>query len=88
MGETYRLPLAPVEYVRRQVRVTPLPATHPISGVIEHIPPEILCFSSDYPHVEGSASAVELCERQLMTAGASEDVRAGFFGGVADLLGV
>jgi predicted TIM-barrel fold metal-dependent hydrolase len=88
MGDSYRLPLAPVDYVRRQIRVTPLPATHPISGVIEHIPPEILCFSSDYPHVEGSASAVELCSRQLTTAGVSDDVRASFFGGVADLLGV
>jgi predicted TIM-barrel fold metal-dependent hydrolase len=88
MGATYRLPLAPVDYVRRQIRVTPLPATHPISGVIEHIPPEILCFSSDYPHVEGSASAVELCERQLATAGVGPDVRSSFFGGVADLLGV
>jgi predicted TIM-barrel fold metal-dependent hydrolase len=88
VGQSYRLPLAPVDYVRRQVRVTPLPATHPISGVIEHIPPEILCFSSDYPHVEGSASAVELCSRQLATAGVSDEVRAGFFGGVGDLLGV
>ena len=88
MGQTYRLPLAPVDYVRRQIRVTPLPATHPIAGVIEHVPPEILCFSSDYPHVEGSASAVELCERQLVTAGVGDDVRAAFFGGVADRLGV
>lgn len=87
-GKSYTLPLAPTDYVRRQIRVTPLPATHPISGVIEHVPPEILCFSSDYPHVEGSASAVELCERQLAAAGVSDAVRAGFFGGVADLLGV
>lgn len=86
-GESYRLPLAPVDYVRRQVRVTPLPATHPISGVIEHVPPEILCFSSDYPHVEGSASAVELCERQLAAAGVGNDVRTAFFGGVGALLG-
>jgi predicted TIM-barrel fold metal-dependent hydrolase len=88
VGQSYRLPLAPVDYVRRQVRVTPLPATHPISGVIEHIPSEILCFSSDYPHVEGSASAVELCERQLATAGVGDDVRASFFGGVGELIGV
>jgi predicted TIM-barrel fold metal-dependent hydrolase len=87
-GASYRLPLAPVEYVRRQVRVTPLPATHPISGVIQHVPPEILCFSSDYPHVEGSASAVELCDRQLATAGVGDDVRASFFGGIAERLGV
>jgi predicted TIM-barrel fold metal-dependent hydrolase len=87
-GSSYTLPLAPVDYVRRQIRVTPLPATHPISGVIEHVPAEILCFSSDYPHVEGSASAVALCERQLDAVGASAEVRATFFGGVGDLLGV
>ncbi len=74
--------------MRRQIRVTPLPATHPIQGVIEQIPPEILCFSSDYPHVEGSASAVELCARQLASAGVSDDVTVSFFGGVGELLGV
>ena len=88
VGQSYTLPLTPAEYVRRQIRVTPLPATHPLQGVIEHIPPEVLCFSSDYPHVEGSASAVELCERQLASAQVSDDVRAGFFGGVGELLGV
>jgi predicted TIM-barrel fold metal-dependent hydrolase len=87
-NESYKLPLEPTDYIRRQIRVTPLPATHPIQGVIEHIPPEVLCFSSDYPHVEGSASAVELCERQLAKAGVSDDVRASFFGGVGELLGV
>jgi predicted TIM-barrel fold metal-dependent hydrolase len=70
------------------VRVTPLPATHPLQGVIEQVPPEILCFSSDYPHVEGSASAVELCSRQLASANVSDDVRNAFFGGVGELLGV
>jgi uncharacterized protein len=88
VGDSYTLPLAPVDYVRRQVRVTPLPATHPIQGVIEQVPPEVLCFSSDYPHVEGSASAVELCERQLASAGVDDEVRNAFFGGVAELLGV
>jgi uncharacterized protein len=88
VGDSYTLPLAPVDYVRRQVRVTPLPATHPLQGVIEQVPPEILCFSSDYPHVEGSASAVELCSRQLTSAGVSDDVRSAFFGGVGELLGV
>ena len=87
-GDSYHLPLAPVEYVRRQVRVTPLPATHPIQGVIEHVPTEVLCFSSDYPHVEGAASAVDLCERQLASANVGDDVRASFFGGVGELLGV
>ena len=86
MGKTYTLPLAPVDYLRRQVRVTPLPASHPLHPVIDQVPPELLCFSSDYPHVEGSDSAVEIYERQL--AGASDTVRRGFFGGVADLIGV
>jgi predicted TIM-barrel fold metal-dependent hydrolase len=88
VGDSYTLPLAPVDYVRRQVRVTPLPATHPLQDVIQQVPPEILCFSSDYPHVEGSASAVELCSRQLASANVSEDVRNAFFGGVGELLGV
>ena len=86
MGETYKLPLAPTEYLRRQVRVTPLPAAHPIAPVLEQCPPELLCFSSDYPHVEGASDAVALCERQL--AGFDDEVRAGFFGGVGELLGV
>src|SRR5437764_3156273 len=60
MGETYRLPLAPVDYLRRQVRVTPLPAAHALEPVMRQVPPEILCFSSDYPHVEGAAEAVML----------------------------
>jgi predicted TIM-barrel fold metal-dependent hydrolase len=88
MGETYSLPLTPTEYVQRQVRVTPLPASNPIGRVLPFVPPEVLCFSSDYPHVEGSASAVDLCTRQLDEAGATDDVRATFFGGVGDLLGV
>jgi predicted TIM-barrel fold metal-dependent hydrolase len=86
MGETYTLPLGPVDYLRRQVRVTPLPAANPLEPVLRQIPPELLCFSSDYPHVEGASDAVTLCERQL--AGFSDEVRAGFFGGVGDLLGV
>ena len=59
LGETYTLPLTPVEYLRRQVRVTPLPRWHPIAPVLRSaVPPELLCFSSDYPHVEGASDAV------------------------------
>ena len=87
-GSTYTLPLAPVEYLRRQVRVTPLPALQPLDPVIRQVPPEMLCFSTDYPHVEGASDAVALCSRQLDLAGVDDDVRAGFFGGVGDLLGV
>jgi predicted TIM-barrel fold metal-dependent hydrolase len=88
VGDTYTLPLTPTEYVRRQVRVTPLPASNPIGRVITNVPPEVLCFSSDYPHVEGSASAVELCSRQLDEVDADPALRGAFFGGVGELLGV
>jgi len=87
VGKTYTLPLTPVEYLRRQVRVTPLPALHPIEPILRSsVPPEILCFSSDYPHVEGASDAVALCERQL--APFDNRTRETFFGGVAELLGV
>lgn len=83
-GGTYSLPLTPSEYLRRQVRVTPLAASQVLRSVLDSVPPEMLCFSSDYPHVEGSDHAVEIFERQLH--GIDEPVRAAFFGGVADLL--
>ncbi len=84
-GSAYTLPLSPSEYLRRQVRVTPLVATQPLTPTIE-IAPELLCFSSDYPHVEGTADAKAVCDRQL--AHASENVRTNFYGGVADLIGI
>lgn len=85
-GKTYTLPLTPVEYLCRQVRVTPLPASHEIAPVLSQVPPKLLCFSSDFPHVEGASDAVAIAERQL--AGFSDDVRAGYFSGSAELLGV
>jgi len=86
MGETYTLPLAPVEYLQRQVRVSPLPNAQPILPVLDQVPPELLCFSSDYPHVEGSEDAVAVFERQLV--GQPERIRREFFGGVGELMGV
>jgi predicted TIM-barrel fold metal-dependent hydrolase len=86
IGDTYKLPLAPVDYLRRQVRVTPLVAWHPIRAVLDQVPPELLCFSSDYPHVEGAADAVQICERQL--AGVSSEMRALFYEGVGSVLQV
>lgn len=85
-GPAYRLPLAPSEYLRRQVRVTPLVVSQPLHPTIDLVPPELLCFSSDYPHVEGSADAVALCDRQLAALGA--DARAAFYGGVGELIGL
>ena len=82
----YRLPLMPTEYLQRQVRVSPLPASQPIAGVLEQVPPNLLAFCSDYPHVEGTADAVAICERQLRDVDAG--VRNSFFAGAGDLIGV
>ena len=81
----YRLPLTPTEYLQRQVRVSPLPASQPIAGVLEQVP-DLLAFCSDYPHVEGTADAVAICERQLRDVDAH--VRNSFFAGAGDLIGV
>jgi len=83
-GTAYRLPLAPSEYLRRQVRVTPLVVSQPLHPTIDLVPPELLCFSSDYPHVEGTGDAVAICERQL--AGASDAVKRAFYGSVGELI--
>jgi predicted TIM-barrel fold metal-dependent hydrolase len=85
-GGVYQLPLAPSDYLARQVRVTPLVVNEPLQGVLDRVPAGMLCFSSDYPHVEGTASAVAICERQL--AGVPPRVRETFFSGVAERLGL
>jgi predicted TIM-barrel fold metal-dependent hydrolase len=85
-GTAYRLPLPPSEYLRRQVRVTPLVANEPLRPVLDRVPAEMLCFSSDYPHVEGTASAVAICERQL--AGCTAGLRETFYGGVGERIGL
>jgi uncharacterized protein len=85
-GTAYKLPLAPSEYLRRQVTVTPLVVNEPIRPILDQVAAEMLCFSSDYPHVEGTASAVAICERQL--ADCAPSVRETFYGGVAKRIGL
>ena len=85
-GPAYKLPLKPSEYLQRQVTVTPLVVNEPLRPVLDRVPPEMLCFSSDYPHVEGTASAVAICERQLMDC--TPRVRETFYGGVAARIGL
>ena len=83
----YRLPLKPSEYMRRQVRVTPLASADRLRPTFDLVPPELLVYSSDFPHQEGRAEAVRLFESQL--EGVGPEARERFFGGsVAALLGV
>ncbi|MBM4362183.1 MAG: amidohydrolase family protein [Deltaproteobacteria bacterium] len=74
------LPLRPVDYIRRQVRVTPYP-TEPVGRLIEQCGPELFLFSSDYPHVEGGRNPLRRFEESLagVDAAACEAFYAGNF---------
>jgi predicted TIM-barrel fold metal-dependent hydrolase len=83
----YKLPLIPSEYVRRQVRVTPLASADRLRPTLDLVPPGLLIFSSDVPHPEGRSRARELFEQQL--DGVGSPAREQFFGGsIAELLGL
>jgi len=58
------LPMEPSEYVRRQLRFTPF-SGEPVGWMIEHGGPELFCFSSDYPHIEGTRDPVARFEATL-----------------------
>jgi uncharacterized protein len=79
------LSLRPSEYVRRQVRVTPYPTEH-VGRLIERCGPEVLMFSSDYPHVEGGRNPLKRFESTL--DGRSEAELESFYAGnFVDLMG-
>ena len=75
----YRLPLTPAEYVRRNIRVTPLPVAHESPVPVFDYLPEVPVFSSDYPHFEGSGDPVGHYEREL--ASLAGEARSSFLGG-------
>lgn len=47
------LTMTPSDYLRRQVKFTPFPG-EPVGWMISASSPELYCFSSDYPHHEGT----------------------------------
>jgi predicted TIM-barrel fold metal-dependent hydrolase len=61
----YRLPMLPSEYVRRNVRISPLPAAHETPVALLESLPEVAVFSSDYPHFEGNPDPIAYYEDQL-----------------------
>ena len=70
------LSLRPSEYVRRQMRFTPYP-TEDVGWIVEQAGPEVVLFSSDYPHVEGGRKPIERFEATL--GDASDEVRRAFY---------
>ena len=74
----YRLPMAPSEYVRRNIRVTPLPQAKESPVEALSALPEVPVFSSDYPHFEGSGDPAGYYDELL--AGTPGPVRSSFLG--------
>ena len=74
----YKLPLSPAEYVRRNIRVTPLPVAHELPNATLEFLPEIPVFSSDYPHFEGNGDPRAHYEKEL--APLSSEAKASFLG--------
>jgi uncharacterized protein len=70
------LSLRPTDYVRRQVRFTPYP-TEDVGWIVAQGGPDLVMFSSDYPHVEGGRKPVERFEASL--GAADDDVRHAFY---------
>jgi uncharacterized protein len=82
----YQLPHKPSDYIRQQVRVSVTPGfvesgveRLSVADALRSIPdPEMLVFSSDYPHVEGRESAVPFFDQRLPVDG---KIRESFYGG-------
>ena len=72
------LSLAPSEYVRRQVRVTPYPH-EPVGWIVKNSGPEVCLFSSDYPHIEGGRNPIKRFEASLDAEDCSRGERDAFY---------
>ncbi|MGH7780239.1 MAG: amidohydrolase family protein [Candidatus Binataceae bacterium] len=71
-----KTPLKASEYLRRQVKFTPFP-TEPVGWIIENSAPEMLLFSTDYPHPEGTKDPIGRFEATM--ASVSEIAKERFY---------
>ncbi|MGO9198433.1 MAG: amidohydrolase family protein [Acidimicrobiales bacterium] len=73
------------DFVRRQVKFAPF-AKDDVGWVIDNVGPELLLFSTDYPHPEGTRDPIGRFERHLERFG--DNVRERFYvENLAELLG-
>ncbi len=80
-----KLPLRASEYIRRQVRFTPFPQ-EPVGWIIEQAGEELLLFSTDYPHPEGTRDPIKRFESTMQ--GVSEAAKERFYSrNFADMMG-
>jgi predicted TIM-barrel fold metal-dependent hydrolase len=68
------LSLVPSDYLRRQVRFTPL-VFEDVQWLIDSAGPELFLFSTDYPHPEGGSDPFGSFERSLGTVGLEQRER-------------
>jgi predicted TIM-barrel fold metal-dependent hydrolase len=74
----YQYELTPAEFVRRNVRITPLPRPHQSPLRLLEELPECVVFSSDYAHNESNPEPTAYYDALL--AGVAPEVRASFLG--------
>jgi predicted TIM-barrel fold metal-dependent hydrolase len=76
--------LKPSEYVRRQVWATPFPG-EPVGALIDQVGEDMLLFSSDYPHPEGTRDPLGRFAATMDGVSASAQERF-FSGNFADMM--
>ena len=74
----YRWSLSPAEFVRRNVRITPLPNVHQSPARLLDQFEECVVFSSDYAHNEGNPHPIAHYDELL--AGIDDRTRSSFMG--------
>jgi uncharacterized protein len=79
------LPLAPSEYVHRQLWFTPFP-TEPVGWLIEQAGADLFLFSSDFPHPEGGRDPLARFAQTMETVDA-DSADAFYSGNFADMMG-
>jgi predicted TIM-barrel fold metal-dependent hydrolase len=67
----YRLPEMPSFYINRNVRVTPFWFEDFATDLQNYNVPDTMCFSTDYPHVEGGKNPVRLHYDKIKHLGAA-----------------
>jgi predicted TIM-barrel fold metal-dependent hydrolase len=58
------LPLKASDYIRRQVKFTPFPKDD-VGWILDQVGPDLLLFSTDFPHPEGTRDPIGRFEAQL-----------------------
>jgi uncharacterized protein len=81
-GKPWGMSLRPTEFMQRQVRVAALVAGDTLRPTMDYSPEGVVVFSSDFPHPEGSADALDIFDAQL--DGLDVKTRESFFGGAVN----